>query len=122
MAEDDAVQQLAWTAKISDTAGGEAALSGADGRLASSSSRLEDNAKNCAGCAKRSMYGAANNKPGETAEKRAGEWPRVARWRDGGASSGAVTKVARLRRRHGEQRGDVVGLIGGSNRRMSTTR
>ncbi|KAK9094411.1 hypothetical protein Scep_025880 [Stephania cephalantha] len=30
--------------------------------------------------------------------------------------------VARLRRRRGEQRDGVVGLIGGANRRMSTTR
>ncbi|KAK9100271.1 hypothetical protein Scep_023701 [Stephania cephalantha] len=42
--------------------------------------------------------------------KRAGEW---ARWRDGGAGGGAVTTVARLRRRRGERRDGVVGPIGG---------
>ncbi|KAK9149113.1 hypothetical protein Scep_007870 [Stephania cephalantha] len=45
-----------------------------------------------------------------------------ARWCGSDAGSGAVTTVARLRRRRGEQRDGVVGLIEGANRRMSTTR
>ncbi|KAK9095173.1 hypothetical protein Scep_026642 [Stephania cephalantha] len=46
------------------------------------------------------------------------------RWRDGDDGSGAVTTAAsaRQRQRRGEQRDGVVGLIGGANRQMSTTR